>query len=155
MGPFKTRNNWGSGASPVLHGDRVYVVNDNDEQSFLAAYDKRTGVEIWKKKLDWIAEHQGMVLLNVHPDYIDFVDANGSSQQYPVAHYRELLEYVRDRYAGRFWHALPRDVAAYCARFKPEHPCPAGAGHSVPNSSTSNYPGWLGWASLFEAVASQ
>jgi hypothetical protein len=124
-----------------------------DSTLFLILREKT--IELWKKKLDWIAEHQGMVLLNVHPDYIDFVDANGSSQQYPVAHYRELLEYVRDRYAGRFWHALPRDVAAYCARFKPEHPCPAGAGHSVPNSSTSNYPGWLGWASLFEAVASQ
>ena len=43
MGPFKTRNNWGTAASPVLHRDRIYIVNDNDEQSFLAAYDKRTG----------------------------------------------------------------------------------------------------------------
>jgi outer membrane protein assembly factor BamB len=48
IGPFKTRNNWGTGASPVLHRDRIYIVNDNDEQSFLAAYDKRTGAEIWK-----------------------------------------------------------------------------------------------------------
>jgi outer membrane protein assembly factor BamB len=48
IGPFKTRNNWGTGASPVLHGDRIYIVNDNDEQSFLAAYDKRTGAEVWK-----------------------------------------------------------------------------------------------------------
>lgn len=48
IGPFKTRNNWGTGASPVLHGQRIYIVNDNDEQSFLAAYDKRTGNEIWK-----------------------------------------------------------------------------------------------------------
>jgi outer membrane protein assembly factor BamB len=48
IAPLKTRNNWGSAASPVLHGDRIYVVNDNDEQSYLAAYDKRTGAEIWK-----------------------------------------------------------------------------------------------------------
>ena len=48
MGPFKTRNNWGTGGSPVLHGDRVYVLNDNDDQSFLAAYDKRTGAELWR-----------------------------------------------------------------------------------------------------------
>jgi outer membrane protein assembly factor BamB len=44
----KTRNNWGTGASPVLHRGRVYIVNDNDEQSFLAAYDARTGAELWK-----------------------------------------------------------------------------------------------------------
>ena len=43
LGPFKTRNGWGTAASPVLHRDRIYIVNDNDEQSFLAAYDKRTG----------------------------------------------------------------------------------------------------------------
>jgi outer membrane protein assembly factor BamB len=48
MGPFKTRNNWGAASSPALHGDRLYVVNDNDDQSFLAAYDKRTGAEIWR-----------------------------------------------------------------------------------------------------------
>jgi outer membrane protein assembly factor BamB len=48
IGPFNTRNNWGTAASPVLHGDRVYIVNDNDEQSFVAAYDKRTGAEAWR-----------------------------------------------------------------------------------------------------------
>jgi hypothetical protein len=46
--PFKTRNNWGTGGSPVLHRDRVYIANDNDEQSFLAAYDARTGAEAWR-----------------------------------------------------------------------------------------------------------
>jgi hypothetical protein len=48
IGPFKTRNNWGTSASPVLHEGRIYIVNDNDEQSFLAAYDARTGAEIWR-----------------------------------------------------------------------------------------------------------
>ena len=52
MGPFATRNNWGTGASPVLHGDRVYIVNDNDDESFLAAYDKRSGEEIWRVARD-------------------------------------------------------------------------------------------------------
>ena len=28
--------------------------------------------QIWLSKLDWIAEHGGMALLNVHPDYIRF-----------------------------------------------------------------------------------
>jgi outer membrane protein assembly factor BamB len=48
IGPFKTRNNWGSAASPALHQGRVFIVNDNDEQSFLAAYDARTGAELWR-----------------------------------------------------------------------------------------------------------
>jgi outer membrane protein assembly factor BamB len=48
LGPFKTRYGWGTAASPVLHRDRIYIVNDNDDQSFLAAYDKGTGAEIWR-----------------------------------------------------------------------------------------------------------
>ena len=47
-GPFKTRNNWGTGASPVLHNGRLYVVSDTDDQSFLAAIDARTGREVWR-----------------------------------------------------------------------------------------------------------
>ena len=48
IGPFKTRNDWGTGASPVIHKSRVYLLHDNDQQSFLAAYDARTGRELWK-----------------------------------------------------------------------------------------------------------
>ena len=48
IGPFKTRYGWGTAASPVLHKDRLYIVNDNDEQSFLAAFDTRTGAEVWR-----------------------------------------------------------------------------------------------------------
>jgi outer membrane protein assembly factor BamB len=48
MGPFVLRNGWGSGSSPVLYRDRLYVVNDNDTQSFLAAYDRVTGAEVWR-----------------------------------------------------------------------------------------------------------
>src|SRR5437899_447600 len=42
-GQFKTRYGWGTAASPVLHKDRVFVVNDNDEQSFLVALNKKSG----------------------------------------------------------------------------------------------------------------
>jgi PQQ-like domain len=50
LGPFTFRNGWGSAASPVLHEDRLFVVNDNETASFIAAYDKRTGREIWKRE---------------------------------------------------------------------------------------------------------
>src|SRR5947207_3479310 len=51
-GPFNTRNGWGTAASPVLHGNRIYVVNDNDDQSFLVALDKKTGKQIWRVERD-------------------------------------------------------------------------------------------------------
>jgi outer membrane protein assembly factor BamB len=46
--PHTTRFGWGTAASPVVYKDRLYIVNDNDEKSFFAAYDKKTGKEIWK-----------------------------------------------------------------------------------------------------------
>lgn len=46
--PRKMRLGWGTASSPVLHGDAVYYVNDNDEESYLAALDKNTGAERWR-----------------------------------------------------------------------------------------------------------
>jgi putative pyrroloquinoline-quinone binding quinoprotein/putative pyrroloquinoline-quinone-binding quinoprotein len=51
-GPFRTRYGWGTASSPVLYKDRIYVVNDNDDRSFLAALDKRTGKQIWRVERD-------------------------------------------------------------------------------------------------------
>ena len=50
--PLQTRFGWGSAASPVLHGDRLYFINDNDEHSYLIALDKVTGEQVWKVDRD-------------------------------------------------------------------------------------------------------
>ena len=42
------RREWGAASSPVLHDGRLYVVNDNDEQSYVAAFDAATGAELWR-----------------------------------------------------------------------------------------------------------
>ena len=47
-----TRYGWGTAASPVLYRDRLYLVNDNDEQSYLLALDKLTGKEVWRTPRD-------------------------------------------------------------------------------------------------------
>ena len=48
----KTRYGWGSAASPIVHDGRVFIVNDNDEQSFAAALDAKTGRQIWRVERD-------------------------------------------------------------------------------------------------------
>jgi outer membrane protein assembly factor BamB len=50
--PHKTRAGWGTSSSPVLDGDSVYVVADNEEKSALMALDKRTGKEKWRVDRD-------------------------------------------------------------------------------------------------------
>ena len=54
----------------------------------------------------------GMALLDTHPDYMRF-DGRGDLQEFPATLYKDFLQYVAARYAGQFWHALPRDVAAW------------------------------------------
>lgn len=72
---------------------------------------RETTPELWMRKLDWIAQHGGMVLLDSHPDYMSFGDRPQTSTQYPVSLYREFLTYVKTRYAGQYWHVLPRQIA--------------------------------------------
>jgi outer membrane protein assembly factor BamB len=61
FGPFPTRTGWGTAASPVLHDGRLYIVCDNEEQSFLVAFDGKTGKEIWRvgrdEKSSWATPH--------------------------------------------------------------------------------------------------
>lgn len=72
-------------------------------------------MDIWKSKLDWVAEQGGMALFIAHPDYMDFTGNDTANVNYPPRHYGEFLEYINTRYKGQFWHALPRDVARFWA----------------------------------------
>ena len=76
---------------------------------------RATNIEIWKKKLDWIAKNNGMALLITHPDYMNFGGGKSKMDEYPARYYEEFLEYVLDRYGGLFWHPLPREMARHFA----------------------------------------
>ncbi|MBI3863389.1 MAG: PQQ-binding-like beta-propeller repeat protein [Planctomycetia bacterium] len=52
LGAFPTQANWGTGSSPVIHDNAVFVQCDNEKSSFLVALDKRTGDELWRKPRD-------------------------------------------------------------------------------------------------------
>jgi outer membrane protein assembly factor BamB len=48
LGDWKMANKWGTASSPVLYKDSVIVQNDNDDQSYIAAFEKATGKELWR-----------------------------------------------------------------------------------------------------------
>lgn len=77
---------------------------------------RQRNIDIWKRKLDWIAEKGGMAMLLVHPDYISFEDGRSNSE-YPLHYYTEFLRHVTSRYAGQYWQALPRDVSEFWRKF--------------------------------------
>ncbi len=67
---------------------------------------------IWIDKLNWIAKNGGMALVIVHPDYMNF-DNKKVLEEYPIHYYADFLKYVKDNFEGKYWNALPKDVAKY------------------------------------------
>jgi outer membrane protein assembly factor BamB len=67
LGKMHTLHAHGEGSSPVLYGDSLIVCWDQEGDSFLYNFDKRTGKQLWKVKRDektsWstplVIEHEG------------------------------------------------------------------------------------------------
>jgi glycosyltransferase involved in cell wall biosynthesis len=77
---------------------------------------RERNIDVWKRKLDWIAERGGMALLNTHPDYMAFGSETKNRDEFPVSFYEEFLAYAREKYEGQYWSAVPREIARhYCA----------------------------------------
>lgn len=70
-------------------------------------------IDVWKNKIDWIAEKGGMALLNTHPDYMNFGDSKCGPEEYPAENYRTFLRYVKDRFGGGYWHVLANQIVPF------------------------------------------
>jgi hypothetical protein len=88
-------------------------------------------IDIWLRKTRWLVEHGGMVLINVHPDYMLFGSerSTGAGYQYPAQYYEDFLAHLRNEYAGAFWNPVPKEIASEIrSRAEPKRvPTPAVA----------------------------
>jgi outer membrane protein assembly factor BamB len=50
--PTPMRLSWGTASSPALHNGRLYIVNDNEKESYAVCLDARTGSERWRVARD-------------------------------------------------------------------------------------------------------
>jgi outer membrane protein assembly factor BamB len=50
LGAFPFSNGFGSGSSPLLIDGKIIISNFNEKDAFLAAFDAKTGKEIWREK---------------------------------------------------------------------------------------------------------
>jgi hypothetical protein len=82
------------------------------DSTLFVLFNERT-IDIWKRKLDWVAKNGGMALMLTHPDYMSFNGTIQRSTEYPVQFYEQFLEYVKTRYDGAYWHVLPKDMALF------------------------------------------
>ena len=101
------------------NGSRGYVempyTLPQDSTLFLLLKEKT--IDVWTKKLSWIATHGGMAMVNAHPDYVNF-DGRTNPSEYPIEIYESFLKHVLSHYRDMCWFALPREVAAYISQFK-------------------------------------
>lgn len=81
---------------------------------------RENNIEIWKEKLEWIAQRGGMAMLITHPDYMCFDGRGIEKDEVPASFYEEFLIYVREKYRDRYWSALPRDVNKFYRASVPE-----------------------------------
>ena len=100
-----------------------------DSTMFFVLREKNS--DVWKRKLDWIAAHGGMALVNIHPDYINFGGGQPQMSEYAVELYADFLNYVAKNYSGQYWNALPREVSGWyrenfaCGKTETAPPPPA------------------------------
>ena len=74
---------------------------------------REKSIRIWTNKVKWIVENNGMVLVNVHPDYIHFNGKIKSVEQYPEELYRNFLRFFLEKYKDLYWHVLPSEAANF------------------------------------------
>jgi len=107
FGDMATRNGFGEGSSPALHGNTLVVNWDHEAQDFIIALDKRTGKELWKMNRDeptsWstplVVVHEGK------PQVI--VNATNRVRSYDLATGRMIWEC-----GGMTMNAIPSPVHA-------------------------------------------
>jgi peptidoglycan/xylan/chitin deacetylase (PgdA/CDA1 family) len=77
----------------------------------------------WKEKLDWIAQNGGMAHLKTHPDYMSFETGKLGTEEFPIGYYADFLHYVKQTYAGQYWHVCPNELAEFYFDHTNDKPC--------------------------------
>lgn len=65
LGKMRIKHGHGEGASPTIFGNTVIVNWDHADQSFIAAFDKRSGKQLWKTKRDEVTSWSTPIVVKV------------------------------------------------------------------------------------------
>ena len=84
FGTMQTRNKFGEGASPAIHGDKIVVVWDHEGEDFIAAFDKATGEEKWRQERDEVTTWVTPLIIPVGDSVQVITTATGSSRAYDL-----------------------------------------------------------------------
>lgn len=57
---------WGYGSSPIIYDDKVFVQCDKHSNSYVAAYDVKTGAEVWRQRRDELPAWSSPMVMTVN-----------------------------------------------------------------------------------------
>ena len=106
FGKMKTRMGFGEGSSPALSGDTVVVNWDTEGDDFIAALDKQTGKELWRRPRDEATGWSTPLILEFQGKKQVIVNATKKVRSYDLATGQELWSCV-----GQTANAIPSPVA--------------------------------------------
>ena len=69
LGSMHTKHGHGEGASPALQDDTLIVNWDHEEASFIAAFDKKTGKEIWRQPRSEVTSWSSPIIVKHQDQY--------------------------------------------------------------------------------------
>lgn len=107
FGQMQTRNSFGEGTSPALHGNTVVIVwDDETDNNFIAALDKRTGQELWRTPRQEDTGWSTPLIVEHGNKFQVVVNATGKVRSYDLEHGKELWSC-----AGQTANSVPTPVA--------------------------------------------
>jgi hypothetical protein len=108
---------------PFFFGDVVELPITLTQDHTVFEILRSPGIELWRRKTEWLKANHGLVNIIVHPDYV--VDGRALDR------YEAFLAYLAEHDDG--WHALPRDVARW---WRERDALSIGTGGQVAGSTT-------------------
>jgi len=92
LGQMETRHAHGEGASPALHDDTLVVNWDHEQQSYLYAFDKKTGKQRWRVERDEMTSWSTPIVVDVEDKPQVIVAATKRVRGYDLATGKELWQ---------------------------------------------------------------
>lgn len=101
--PFEPQPGGCCSIMPFFFGDVVELPITLTQDHTVFEILRSPGIELWRRKTEWLRANHGLVNIIVHPDYV-------VEQRY-LDRYEAFLAYLAG--LGDVWHALPRDAARW------------------------------------------
>ena len=84
LGDMRTKNSFGEGTSPTIHGNTLVVNWDHEGDSFIVAMDKRTGKELWRTPREEITSWATPMVIEHNGVNQVIVPASGKTRSYDL-----------------------------------------------------------------------